>query len=335
MRPSRDPWDWFARRTFHHSRYGDPSALVRAKEERGLTISVCLPTRDEAETVGAIVRCIREELLEAAPLVDEIAVIDSASSDATTVVAAEAGAVVHQDADILPGLEPYGGKGDAMWKSLFVLKGDLICFIDADIREFDSRFVRGLLGPLLIEDGVWFSKALYERPIRQGADLAPTGGGRVTELMARPLVNLLFPELAAVIQPLSGEYAGTRELLESVPFLSGYGVELGLLIDIAEREGLDAIAQIDLDQRIHRNHELPSVGRMAFGVLEAAVMKLRAQGRLQLSEEPGNILHQFVLDGGAYRPDSAEILVRERPPASSLPEYRPVRRPVVPPPPAG
>ena len=148
MPPSRDPWDWFARRTFHHSRYADVSALVRAKEERGLSVSVCLPTRDEGETVGAIVRCIREELMEAVPLVDEIAVIDSASSDATSAAAAEAGAVVHQDADILPGLEPYGGKGDAMWKSLFVLKGDLICFVDADIREFDARFVRGLLQEL-------------------------------------------------------------------------------------------------------------------------------------------------------------------------------------------
>jgi glucosyl-3-phosphoglycerate synthase len=331
MPPSRDPWDWFARRTFHHSRYADAALLARMKEELGLTVSVCLPTRDEADTVGAIVRTVREELMDGVPLVDEIAVIDSASTDATTAVAADAGAVVHQDADILPQLEPYSGKGDALWKALFVLKGDLICFIDADIRAFDARFVRGLLGPLLLEEGVRFSKAFYERPIQQGADLAPTGGGRVTELMARPVVNLFFPELAAVVQPLSGEYAGTRELLESVPFLSGYGVELGLLVDITEREGLDAIAQVDLDQRIHRNHLLPSVGRMAFGVLEAGVMKLRSLGRLQLAEEPGTILHQFVLEAGGYRPDSTEILVRERPPAASFPEYRPVRRPAKPP----
>ena len=326
MRTSRDAWDWFARRTFHHERYADAQALLRAKEERGVTVSVCLPTRNEADTVGPIVRTIREQLVEAIPLVDEIAVIDSASTDGTDAVAAEAGAVVHQDTDILPQLEPYGGKGDALWKSLFVLKGDLICFVDADIREFDPRFVRGMVGPLLLEDGVRFAKAYYERPIRQGTDLVPTGGGRVTELMARPVVNLLFPELAGVIQPLSGEYAGTRELLESLPFLSGYGVELGLLVDIVSAHGLDAIAQVDLDQRIHRNHPLQSVGRMAFGVLEAAIMKLREQGRLQLRDEPGTILHQFELEDGEYQPESTEIPIRERPPAASLPEYRPARR---------
>jgi glucosyl-3-phosphoglycerate synthase len=326
MPTSRDPWDWFERRTFHHERYADASELVRAKDERALTVSVCLPTKDEADTVGDIVRTIREELVDAVPLVDEIAVIDSASTDGTQVAAAEAGAVVHQDADILPQVEPYGGKGDALWKSLFVLKGDLICFIDADIRSFDARFVRGLLGPLLLEDGVRFAKAFYERPIQQGADLAPTGGGRVTELMARPVVNLFFPELAAVIQPLSGEYAGTRELLESLPFLSGYGVELGLLVDIVAKHGLDAIAQVDLDHRIHRNHPLQSVGRMAFGVLEAAIMKLRESGRLELREPPGDVLHQFVPDDFGYRPDPARIPIRERPPAASLPEYRPGRR---------
>jgi glucosyl-3-phosphoglycerate synthase len=326
MPTSGDAWDWFARRTFHHERYADASALVRAKDERGVTVSVCLPTRDEADTVGDIVRTIREELVEQVPLVDEIAVIDSASNDGTDVVAAEAGAVVHQDIDILPQLEPYGGKGDALWKSLFVLKGDLICFVDADIREFDARFVRGLVGPLLLEEGVRFAKAFYERPIRQGADLAPTGGGRVTELMARPVVNLFFPELAAVIQPLSGEYAGTRELLESVPFLSGYGVELGLLVDIERTRGLEAMAQVDLDHRIHRNHPLQSVGRMAFGVLEAAVLKLREQGRMDLRDPPGTVLHQFEPEDGGYRPETTEIPIRERPPAVSLPEYRPGRR---------
>jgi glucosyl-3-phosphoglycerate synthase len=173
---------------------------------------------------------------------------------------------------------------------------------------------------------VRFSKAFYERPIHQGTDLAPTGGGRVTELMARPVVNLFFPELAAVIQPLSGEYAGTRELLESVPFLSGYGVELGLLVDIARTYGLDAIAQVDLDQRIHRNHPLDSVGRMAFGVLEAAVLKLQELGRIEVREPLGSLLHQFVLEDTGYRPQTADIPIRERPPAASLPEYRAGRR---------
>ena len=325
MRPSSDPWAWYARRTLHHSRYADGGALARAKEDRGLSVSVCLPTRNEADTVGDIVGCIRRELVEAVPLVDEIAVIDSASTDGTQEAAADAGAVVHQDGGILPALEPLGGKGDALWKSLFVLKGDLICFVDADIREFDARFVRGLLGPLLLEEGVRFTKAFYERPIREGGELARTGGGRVTELTARPLVNLFFPELAAVIQPLSGEYAGTRELLESIPFLTGYGVELGLLIDVVERHGLDAMAQVDLDQRIHRNHELPEVGRMAFGVLQAAVARLESLGRIEVHGELGRVLHQFTPLAEGYQAQSSSIQIGERPPAASLPEY-PTRR---------
>ncbi len=323
MPTSADPWEWFSRRTFHHSRYADTDALVAAKEARHLTVSVCLPTRNETETVGAIVRSIREELVERVPLVDEIAVIDSASADGTQAAAAEAGAIVHQDADILPALDPLGGKGDAMWKSLFVLKGDLICFIDADIREFDPHFVRGLLGPLLVEPGVRFTKAFYERPIQEGAELARTGGGRVTELTARPLVNLFFPELAPVIQPLSGEYAAERTLLEAVPFLTGYGVDLGLVIDVARHAGLDGMAQVDLVQRIHRNHALPEVGRMAFGVLQAAVARLRSEGRIELRGELGGVLHQFDPLPGGYRPVSTTIRVGERPPAASLPEYRP------------
>src|SRR5437016_468354 len=247
------PGEWFERRTFHHSRYPDLAALVDAKRARGLSVSVCLPTRNEAATVAPIVELIRSVLVRRVPLVDEIVVMDSMSTDGTVEAAREAGAIVCQDRDVLPELEPLGGKGDAMWKSLFVVSGDVIVFIDADIRNFDPRFVYGLLGPLLLEPEVQYVKALYERPIEANAGIAATGGGRVTELVARPLLNLFFPELVALIQPLSGEYAGTRELFESVPFFTGYGVEFGLLLDIVDRIGLEGLAQVDMDVRIHRN----------------------------------------------------------------------------------
>src|SRR5437879_2024674 len=260
------PEEWFRKRTYHHSQFSDLSALVGAK--RGRTVSVCLPTRNEAPTVGTVVRRIREELRERVPLVDEIVVMDSMSTDGTVEAAREAGAVVYQDRDVLPELEPLGGKGDALWKSLFVLSGDLFVFIDADIRNFDPRFVYALLGPVLLEDGIDYVKAFYERPIGTADALEATGGGRVTELVARPLINLFFPWLSGVVQPLSGEYAGTREVFASVPFFTGYGVEFGLLVDLAERVGLDRMAQVDLDVRVHRNQAVPELSRMAFGVLQ-------------------------------------------------------------------
>ena len=325
--PPADPWAWFARRTFHHARFADLDALVRAKEERGLTVSVCLPTRNEAETVGAIVRVIREDLMERVALVDEVVVIDSASADGTQEAAVEAGASVHEDSDILPDLPSLGGKGDAMWKSLFVLKGDLIVFIDADIREFGRRFVTGLLGPLLLEEDVQYVKAFYERPLQNGSGLAPSGGGRVTELVARPILNLFFPELATIIQPLSGEYAGRRELFESVPFLSGYGVELGLLIDVATVAGLEGVAQVDLEMRIHRNHPMPDLSRMAFGVMQAAFRRLHSTGRIELHREMSTLLHQFRPLAEGYGAEEVAIAVRERPPAATEPRYRESHRP--------
>jgi glucosyl-3-phosphoglycerate synthase len=317
-----DPWDWFGRRTFHHSAFADPVALARAKDERGARVSVCLPTRNEAETVGAIVRCICEELAQAVPLVDEIVVVDSASTDGTARAASEAGALVYQDAEILPALDPLGGKGDALWKSLFVLEGDLIVFVDADIREFHPRFVTGLLGPLLLVPGTEYVKAFYERPIDNGESVEPTGGGRVTELLARPLLNLFFPELAALIQPLAGEYAGTREALASVPFISGYGVELGLLVDVVDQRGLDALAQVDLDRRIHRNHTMHELARMAFEVLQAGLLRLESLGRVEVRAELHRTLNQFQNLGEGYRPEPTSIEIGERPPAASRPEYR-------------
>src|SRR5438874_4038049 len=285
---------WYDRRTYRHQRYADLGALVDAKRARGVSVSVCLPTRNEASTVGPIVEGIRHALMQRVPLVDEVVVVDSMSTDGPVEAAREAGAVVHQDRDVLPELEPLGGKGDALWKSLFVLSGDLFVFIDADIRNFDPHCVYGLLGPLLLEDGVDYVKAYYERPIGVASgELEATGGGRVTELVARPLINLFFPWLAGVVQPLSGEYAGTREAFSSVPFFTGYGVEFGLLVDIAERVGLDRIAQVDLDVRVHRNQAVPELSRMAVGVVQAAMLRLQSLGRLELRGDMERLYHQF------------------------------------------
>jgi glucosyl-3-phosphoglycerate synthase len=314
--------DWFARRTFHHSRFQDLHALLRAKEAGGHTVSVCIPTVNEEATIGPIVRRIRESLMEAVPLVDELAIMDSSSSDDTVRIARECGADVYQERDVLPGLEPLSGKGEALWKSLFVVKGDLIAWCDGDIENFEPSFVAGVLGPLLTDPEIGFVKAFYERPMRSGPDLVPGEGGRVTELTARPLLNTFWPHLAPLVQPLSGEYAGRRALLDQVPFFSGYGVEIGLVIDIAERFGLEAFAQVDLGDQVHRNRGVQELARMAFAILQVILRRLESTGRLDLRTELGRTLYQFVRRDGELAMQGHEIEVGERPPMAGLPEYR-------------
>jgi glucosyl-3-phosphoglycerate synthase len=251
-------------RTHHHQEF-DPAALAARKA--GQRVSVCLPARDEEPTVGAIVDTIVRELVQGAGLVDEVLVLDDHSSDRTAAVARAAGARVVQAADVLPEHGEGHGKGEAMWKSLYAAEGDLVVWCDADLTEFAAHFVTGLVGPLLTTD-VAFVKGFYDRR----AD-GPVGGGRVTELVARPAIALLFPDLASVVQPLSGEYAGRRSALEQVPFVHGYGVELGLLIDLSERFGLESLAQVDLGVRHHRNRPLDQLSPQALAVLHTALAK--------------------------------------------------------------
>ncbi len=317
------PSDWFERRTFHHSDFADVDALIRAKQEQELVVSVCVPALNEEATVGTIVEAIRTQLMDESPLVDELAVIDSASSDKTVETARAAGADVYQDREILPEAEAFAGKGEALWKSLFVLRGDVILWLDADITNFHPRFVTGPLGPILTDPSVGYVKSFYRRPIEEASGARATlEGGRVTELAARPLINMFWPHLAGLIQPLAGEYAGRRSLLEQVPFCTGYGVELGLLIDIAERFGLDVMAQVDLEERTHRNRPIGELSRMAFAVLHAGLRRLAPSEGLIGDLQAAEGLYQFETADGGYEMRSTNIEVRERPPAVTIEEYR-------------
>jgi glucosyl-3-phosphoglycerate synthase len=248
----------------YHYRDFPLGELVDAKGDQ--VVSVCIPAHDEAATVGEVVSKLRLHLIERVPLIDEVLVVDDHSSDGTAAVAADAGARVVQAADVLPQVAGGNGKGEALWRSVYSARGDIVAWCDADITDFGARFVVGLLGPLLLRPDIAFVKGYYERPMDTGDT-----GGRTTELMARPLLATLFPHLASIRQPLSGEYAGRRSLLEQLPFVRGYGVDLAMLIDVAEVAGTQAIAQVDLGTRRHRNRQLDQLGPQALVVLQAAL----------------------------------------------------------------
>ena len=310
---------WFDRRTSTTTDW-DPDRLVDAK--RATTVSVVLPAHNEARTVGAIVSALRRDLMESVPLLDEILVVDSGSADATADVARRAGATVVRQDRVLPELGDRPGKGEALWKSLYVTHGDVVAFIDADLHEFDTQFAVGLLGPLLTDARVHFVKGFYDRPLDVGQTVLPAGGGRVTELLARPLLNLHYPALAGIVQPLAGEYAARRPLLERLPFVSGYGVEIAMLVDVLEEVGLDAMAQVDLGRRVHRNSSDAALGRMAAQVYLALLSRLERHGRGLLTSEPGTTITQFFRDGDRFVPEESAVGVTERAPIGALEQYR-------------
>ncbi len=308
---------WFAAHT-HHWDDWPLASLLAAKG--GARVSLVVPARNEAATVGDVVTRVREALMETVALLDEIVVIDSDSTDATYAAAEDAGAVVHRASEIRPDLGWHPGKGEAMWKSLFVTTGDVIVFMDADLLDWDTHFVPGLLGPLLTDPGVALVKGFYERPFGSGDDTAAFEGGRVTELVARPLIALLAPQLRGLIQPLAGEWAIRRELFESLSMPTGYAVELAALMDTVQARGMDAIAQVDLGRRAHRHQALRDLGGMATQITAAAFARASASGASGPGA-PAVTLRQFHPVGGAgggVEPVDREVPTFERPPASSV-----------------
>ncbi|MFD6951742.1 glucosyl-3-phosphoglycerate synthase [Nocardiopsis sp. TSRI0078] len=331
--------EWFERRTYRSSEW-TVEQLVELKRRRGSTVSLVIPARDEAATVGGIVARVRTALQEEAPLLDEIVVMDSDSTDDTGARARAAGAAVHRVGDVRPELGHHRGKGEAMWKSLFVTSGDIIAFMDADLVEWDTHFVSGLLGPLLTEPGVSLVKGFYDRVLdRSGTageprgagrgpgtggpdgpgdtdgsgEAASHGGGRVTELVARPTIALRWPQLSGVVQPLSGEWAIRRGLFERLSVPTGYGVELAVLVDTALRYGVDAVAQVDLGRRAHRHQSLRGLGAMATELLAVA------DRRAGIDHGADSVrIRQFGAGERRGRPLDSTVSIVERPPAAEV-----------------
>ena len=317
-----DLQNWIESNTYHHSEFGDLKKLVEAKEKQNLKISLCLPTLNEEKTIGKEVILFRSELVNRYPLLDEIAVIDSGSDDATLEIARNYGADTYLASEILPELEPKRGKGENLWKAIYALKGDIIVYVDSDIKNIRSRFAYGLLGPLLQRTDIQYVKAFYHRPLKTAGLAQSEGGGRVTEILIRPLFSLFFPELAAIIQPLAGEYAVRRGVLEQLAFPVGYGVETSHLIDVYMRWGLEALAQTDLDRRVHANQPTIALGRMSFGILRCLLSRLDRYDILEAPLQLPSILRQFVPADEGYTELATEIGEAERPPMIGVPEYR-------------
>ncbi|MBV2354705.1 glucosyl-3-phosphoglycerate synthase [Streptomyces sp. J2-1] len=285
--------------------------VLAAKQRTGRTVSVVLPALNEEATVGEIVSVIRHDLVDRAPLVDELVVMDSGSTDRTAERAAAAGARVVRRDDVLPRLPAVPGKGEVLWRSLLATGGDIVCFVDADLRAFSSDFVLGIVGPLLTDPDVQLVKAMYDRPL----GTAPGQGGRVTELMARPLLNMHWPRLAGFVQPLGGEYAARRSLLERLPFPVGYGVELGVLVDALQLAGLDALAQVDVGVRRHRHQDGQALGRMAAAIYRTAQLRLARGHPVRPS------LTQFERGADGFEPRTYPVDTEERPPMAEIAEY--------------
>lgn len=312
---------WIDNNTYHHSEFWDLQNLVKAKQKKGLKISLCLPTLNEEKTIGKELIIFRSELMERYPLIDEIAVIDSGSEDNTLQVAKKYGADTYLASDILPHLEQKKGKGENLWKAIYQLEGDIIVYVDADISNIHPRFVYGLVAPLVYRDELQYVKAFYDRPLAFSGNVRASGGGRVTEILVRPLFSLFFPELTSIIQPLSGEYAVRREVLDKIAFPIGYGVETSHLIDVYNKFGLEAFAQTDLDKRVHENKPTQALGKMAFGILQTFIKRVNSMGMFNV-EHYETILRQFQVKRDHYEQNLIEIVEEERPPMIEIEEYR-------------
>lgn len=305
---------WVERRTFRGADQ-DGERLAAALSARGMRVAVCLPALEVEDTVGPIVAAVRSRWVDETPLVSRVVVVDSASSDATARRAREAGAEVVQDHELVPEAGGLSGKGEAMWKSLAAIDEEVVVWLDADVADFDPGYVPGLVGPLLADEGIGYVKARYRREL--GDD--PVDGGRVTEIMARPLLNQFHPELAWLAQPLSGEAAGRRALLAGLPFLTGYAVEIGLLVEILRRHGIGAIAQSDLGSRRHEPQSTSDLGLMGSAILQGMLHLLAKDGRLPGELADGRPYLRPVPDRrGGLRWETRDVTPVERPPMDQV-----------------
>ena len=316
-------YEWLKSNTFHHSAFADLERLVKAKQDKHLKISLCLPTLNEEKTIAKEILIMKSELMNRFPLIDEIVVVDSGSTDRTREAAEAYGARFYAAADILSDKGHFMGKGENLWKALYITRGDIIIYLDADIKNIHHRFAYGLLGPLLLTDHIRYVKAFYDRPIALRKNkLRSTGGGRVTELVIRPLFSLFLPELTQIIQPLSGEYAGFRSILEKIPFPIGYGVETSMIMDIYTKWGLDVIAQTDLDRRVHRNQATLALGRMAFVIMKTFINRKAKLGLIDLKKQMFDEIIQYNHVENEYRPVTHKMAGLERPPMIEVRAYR-------------
>ncbi len=324
-----DAADWFRHRSYDHSQFSDVESLGRRKHERGLSVSLVLPCRNVADTVGEIidqVHAINERAPLGSPLVDQILAVDADSDDGTMDVAARHGAEVFSENELLSHYGGAHGKGDAMWRSLSIARGDLVMFADADTRGFESQFIYGTLGPILQVPQIRFVKGAFRRPFKSSETVEQDGGGRVTELTTKPLFNLFYPELTGFVQPLAGEFVADRGLFRSIPFLTGYAVETGIMIDVFNKVGLGAMAQVDLGTRQNRHQHLRDLSRMSYAVLRAVARRLREDGRLNQLRDPNlpeqlfqfsDYQHAVATPDGLELQEHVEELV-ERPPMAEV-----------------
>jgi glycosyltransferase involved in cell wall biosynthesis len=316
--------EWYLNNTYDHKQF-QVKELLKLKKKKGLKISLCFPTLNEGKTIGKILDIVNKEIYKPG-LVDEVVIVDSDSMDRTVDIAREKGFKVFDHSRIFPGLGSHRGKGEALWKSLFVLEGDIIIWCDSDIKNFHPRFIYGLLGPLLLRDDIDFVKGFYQRPLKMNGSYMKGEGGRVTEIMVRPMLNYHYPQLGKIFQPLSGEYAGRREVFENIPFFTGYGVESGMLIDIFERFGLDSIAQVNIRRRVHRNQPLSALSRMSFGILQAITKKLEFYGKIKVTSRPNKTYNQIDYINKEYIMAPMLLEEVERPQLIEVREYRSSRK---------
>ena len=325
----RDAVEWFRHRSYDHGDFSGVEALAERKRNFGLTVSLVLPCRNVADTVGGIVEqvhAVNERASLGSPLIDQILAVDADSEDGTAEVAASKGAEVYSENELIPNLGGAHGKGDAMWRALSVARGDLVMYVDADTKDFKPQFVYGVLGPILCVTQVRYVKAAYRRPFKSHETVEVDGGGRVTELSTKPLFNLFYPELSGFVQPLAGEFVADRELFSSIPFLTGYAVETGIMIDVLKKVGLGAMAQVDLGTRQNRHQPLRDLSRMSYSVLRAVARRLRQERRLNQSRDPrlpdslfqfSDYHHAVATPEGLRIQEYVEELV-ERPPMAEV-----------------